>query len=450
MSGSRVLRGRVALFGGGSSIVFAVVTTNILRIFSSVVLTRLLNSEAYGVVGIVTSVAFVMAMISDSGITPFVVRHPEGKSQKFLDEVWTIRLIRGCILTIIMLIAASPIARLMGKEFLAGAIMAWSFSFLLDGISSLSNVTSVREGQLWRLSMVELAGNAMTIAATIIAALLIHSYWAIIIGMLTGLFLRVVMSYVFFVGSLRNFRLSRARTREIWGFSRNIAFSSILTLLIFQIDKLILAKMMTLTAFGLYSIAVALASAPEAIAYPYCSRVLYPAYAAAVREAPQTLRAVYYHSRRWISWLYAAGVGGLIGGAHMLVGILYDPRYLAVAPYLQIIAIRVALRLPNIAANEAMVAIGQTRAGLMANIARALWLILGASIALWNGNILFMVFVVATDELPASLYYWTALRKNGLFRLREELAYFLAIGIGYVIGAAVFDLILFLKPIFFG
>lgn len=439
MRGFSIAEARKLVFGGASSIVVAVAVTNVLRIFSSIVLTRLLDSEAYGIVGIVTSVAFVMAMLSDTGIIPYVIRHPEGHSKKLLDEVWTIRLVRGCLLTVVMFIAAGPIAQLIGKDYLMLAIMAWSINFFLDGISSLAGVTSVREGQLWRLSIVETVGNAATIVASIVAAALIHSYWAIIIGMLAGQSLRVVMSYMFFEKSFRRFRFSMLRSREIWQFSRNIAASSVLTLLILQTDKLVLAKMMSLTVFGLYSIATTLATAPEAIANPYCTRVLYPAFAAAVREAPDTLRTIFYSVRRNVSLLYAFGVGGLIGGAQLLVDVLYDPRYAAVAMYLQIVAIRVVLRLPNMVAYEAMVALGQTRPGLIANIARVVWLTVGTAIALWHGNAILMVVVVATDEVPATLYYWGVLRRNRLLRVREELLYFLMIGVGMAAGLAVLE-----------
>ena len=438
MSGFSITQAKKLLSGGGASIVVAVAITNVLRIFSSIVLTRLLNSEAYGIVGIVTSVAYALAMLSDSGIVPYVIRHPDGTSKTLLDEVWTIRLVRGCALTVLMFIAAGPIAHLIGKDYLATAIMAWSVNFFLDGISSLAGVTSVREGQLWRLSIVETVGNAVMIAASITAAALIHSYWAIIIGMLTGQSVRAVLSYVCFENSYRKLRFSGPRSREIWQFSRNIAASSILTLLIFQLDKLVLARMMSLTVFGLYAIAVTLAAAPEAIANPYCARVLYPAYAAAVREAPETLRAIYYSARRGVSLLYALGIGGLIGGAQLLVDVLYDPRYAAVAMYLQIIAIRIALRMPNVVANEAMVALGHTSPGLIANIGRAVWLVAGAAIALLYGNAILMVFVVATDEVPATLYYWAALHRYRLLRVREELLYFLLIGVGAAMGLAVF------------
>ena len=438
MSGFSITQAKKLVSGGGASIIVAVAITNVLRIFSSIVLTRLLDSEAYGIVGIVTSVAYAIGMLSDTGIVPYVIRHPDGTSKVLLDEVWTIRLVRGCALTVIMFVAAGPIAHLIGKDYLTTAIMAWSAVFVIDGFSSLAGVTSVREGQLWRLSIVETVGNAVMIAASITAAALLHSYWAIIIGMLTAQAVRAVMSYVCFDNSYRNLRFSRLRSREIWQFSRNIAASSILTLLIFQLDKLVLAKMMSLTVFGLYAIAVTLATAPEAIANPYCSRVLYPAYAAAVREAPETLRSIYYSARRGVSLLYALGIGGLIGGAQLLVDVLYDPRYAAVAMYLQIVAIRIVLRMPNVVANEAMVALGYTSPGLIANIARAVWLVIGAAIALWYGNAVLMVFVVATDEVPATLYYWAALHRHRLLRVREELLYFLLIGVGVAAGLAVF------------
>lgn len=429
-------RARRLLAGRAASVVTGVAVTNSLRIFSSIALTRLLDSSSYGVVGIVTSVAFMIAMLTETGIIPFVIRHERANDRVFLDEVWTIRLVRGALLTLAMIALASPIAAFLGKRYLALVIMAWSFSFLLDGLTSLSFATGVREQRLWRLSLLDMATSVSSICLSIVSAIVLHNYWAMMIGMLGSQALRVVLSYRLFPAAGRMLRFNLDRSREIWAFSRNIALSSALSLFIFQVDKVLLARMMPLAAFGLYAIATTLATAPEAIATPYCGRVLYPAYADAARGARASLGQVFYGLRRRLSLLYAVGVGGLIGGAPVLVGILYDARYAGVALLLRIVAVRVLLRMPNLAAYEATIAVGNTRTGLFANVARAAWLLAGGAAALWRGDPLVMVGVVATDEVPATLWYWFALRRLAILRVTEELLYFASAAIGIGLGAA--------------
>ena len=143
LRGLSVQRLRQLATGAAASILFSVLMTNALRIVSSMTLTRLLDSHAYGVVGVITSIAYMLAMLTDIGLLGFIVRHDEGDDPKFLDQVWTIRLVRGFALSLLMVAVAKPGAALLGKPELAPVVALWSISFLLDGLSSLSFATSI-------------------------------------------------------------------------------------------------------------------------------------------------------------------------------------------------------------------------------------------------------------------------------------------------------------------
>ena len=444
LRGLSVQRLRQLATGAAASIVFSVAMTNVLRIASSMTLTRLLDSHAYGVVGVVSSITYMLAMLTDIGLLGFIVRHDEGDDPAFLDQVWTIRLLRGIGLTLLMMAIAKPGAELLGKPELAPVVAVWSLCFLLDGLSSLAFATAVRNKQLWRLSTLELSANIITLAVSIAAALMWRSYWALIAGMMTGAIAKTCLSYVIFPKTARRIHISPARSAELWRFSRFIAMSSVLSLLILQSDKLVLARLMPLSAYGLYSIAVTLAAAPGALAAPYATRVLYPTYSKAVREAPNTLRRIFYQARRKVVLLYMFCVGGLLGSAQLVVDIMYDPRYHSVAPYLQLIAISTTLRITSNAANEMLIAVGQMRATFFANVCRVIWLVIGGAIGLTTGKIMLLVAIVGTVEVPGMLCYWIFLHRQKLLNLREE-AYGLAaglcgVGVGWLVSTGLIGL----------
>jgi O-antigen/teichoic acid export membrane protein len=120
-------------------------------------------------------------------------------------------------------------------------------------------------------------------------------------------------------------------------------------------------------------------------------------------------------------------VGGLLGAAQLIVNILYDPRYHAVAPFLRLIAISAVLRITTAAANEVLIAAGRMRATFLANMCRVIWLAVGGGIGLWTGNIMLLVAIVGTVEIPGMLCYWWFLHRAKLLNLREE-SYGLAAG----------------------
>ncbi len=426
--------------GGAASIIFVAVCSNLLRIVSSATLTRLLDVKAFGIVGLVTTVAFVFTLLSDIGVQPFVIRHAQGDDPAFLDEIWTLRLIRSVGLTLIMAATARPAAVALGKPELYPVIMLWSLNFTLDGLASMAFATAVRERQLWRLAMLDLGMSLCQFIISVMLALIFRSYWALLAAMILGSAFKSLLSYLIFPHSSRRLRLSRERAREMWKFSRFIAPSSLMTLVILQADKLILVRMMPLAIFGLYTLAVTISSAGGALATNYCRRVLYPAFAETVRSGGASLRVVFYQKRRWMNYLYMVAVGGVGGGAGLIVSILYDHRYQGVTVYLRLLCISATLVLANTASEEVLIASGNLRATLNANVVRMLWLIGGVSVALVNGSTLFLVAIFGLVEVAAMANYWFNLRKMGLLDLREELAGLLVAGAGAGLGYAVAEL----------
>ena len=429
--------------GGAASIIFAAVGSSLLRIVSSVTLTRLLDVQVFGIVALVTSVGSVFQLVSDIGVQPFIIRHPRGDDPVFLDEIWTLRLIRSVMLTLIMSASAGLVAKALGKPEFTWVIMLFSLSFTLDGLSSMSFATSVRERKLWRLAILDLCTSIAQFIVAVVLAFIFRNYWSILFAMLSASALKVILSYTMFPNSIRRPRFSRDTSREMWNFSRFIAPSSLMTVFILQSDKLVLARLMPISAFGLYALSTTISTAGPALASSYARRVLFPVYAQAVRDGSQTLRQVFYATRRWQNLFYMMAIGGIGGGAELIVALLYDPRYHGVVIYLRILSIGSAFVLVSSSSEEMIIALGHLKNTVYATFTRLMWLFLGATVAfLLKTNIIFLVLVFGTVEVVAAIFWWTRLHKEKLFDLKEEAAGLLAAGLGATIGFGVSWIIL--------
>lgn len=410
-------------FGAASIVLVTTGATLAIRILSSITLTRLLAPDAFGLVGIINSIFFAITMVSDIGIQSYLMRHADADNPRFRDVIWTIHLWRSLMLFVIALAAAPVAAMLLAKPQLEWPLIVASSTLLLNGFTSLAPMTEIRAGRIGKLSTIDLSLTMIQTIVTIAIAFWLASAWAIIIAMVLQSALRAVLSYVLFPGSGRRLAIDAGVSRDLFGFSRFVLMSSTLTLAIAQADKFVLARLLTLHDFGFYAIAVNLAAVPLGFLSAYVARVLYPAYARAWNEAPEQLRQTYYSARRNVALLYALATGALAGGAAMFVALLYDHRYLTIGPYLSLLAISACLRLPNLAAAEAMTATGRVQVTLYANIARFVWLM----VAGMAGFILFgaigLVGAVGLIELPPMLYCWVVLRRAGILNLASELGY---------------------------
>ncbi|WP_132386383.1 oligosaccharide flippase family protein [Novosphingobium sp. PhB165] len=415
-------------------VVVTVILNNLLRAVSGMILTRLLVPEVFGISGIVASIQFAATMSTDFGFQPFVVRHKNGDDPRFLDTVWTASLIRALFLALVLVVCARPIAMLLEKPELALIIAVSSLTFVLDGFSSSSMLTALRQRLVLRLSAIDIVVLVVQIAVSAVLAYFWRSYWAILAGMLTNGTLKLVLSYVMFDDSFRKFRLDRDVVQELWSFARYITGSSLIFLVISQCDKFVLAKVMSLNHFGLYVLAGNLASAPLAFAMTYASRVLYPTYAQLWRDGHGDLKAKFYERRKIPSLLYTFATGGIIGAAPIIVKLFYSARYAEAAIYLQVLSISSLLALSSNAGNEALLAAGHVRASLEASISKLVWLAFAGVAGFVFYGEFGLIVAVGVMELPALLVKWVRMQKFDLLDLRQELFYLAAGPVGVACG----------------
>ena len=414
-------RWKLAMGSSVSLVTITVVASTLLRLASSLILTRLLSPEDFGAAAITAAILGVMLMISDLGFEVFVIQHRNGDDPRFLDVVWTIRLLRSVVLTLLLLLLAGPLATLIGKPALTAAIAVTSLHFIIEGLSSLTLMTVVRQQKLFRLSCVDVSTTALQIVFGIILAMVFRSYWALIVSGLLAAAVKSVLSYAAFDDSRRRLRFDRDYFAEMWTFGRTIVSAQAIQVLLSQVDKFVLSRLFSLNLFGIYSIASNLAGAPAAFTTAYPTRVLLPAFAKAHRDDPGSLRTVYYDSRRTIMLLYMAAMGGFIGVAPAIIDILYDPRYATAGQYLRFLAIAPLIGLNNYAAREVLIVIGKVKPLLIGNFVRLAWLA-GAGIAAYLGwGPIGLVVAVGTIEVPVLCYNWWELRRNALLRMDQEL-----------------------------
>lgn len=400
---------------GTSALAMSTVISNLLRIVSTVCLTRLLAPEVYGITGMIMSVFYMINMVTDIGLQAYVVRHQRSDEPDFLSSVYTIHAVRGVGLALIGMALAWPLAFLLQKPALAVPLFVSSLVLVIDGQVTLHQFIGLRDGRVQRYSMIDLISSASQTLSAIAFAFVFRNVWAIIASMFVASAAKVWAGYSLFPGSSLRYRLDRDIAADLWRFSKVIAVSSALTLMIGQIDKLVLARSLPLSQFGIYVIAASLAGAPVAFAANYAAAIVYPAAAVAARDVSSIAEA-YYRSWGRFFYLYAFGGGALIGVADLLIRLLYDPRYLSAAFYLSILAVSTALAMTTRAMESVQVASGRPRVALQFNALRIACLLGAAILALAQGQPLFLIAALGLLEIP--VYFFGLFRMGQLHEIR--------------------------------
>jgi len=428
-----VSRVRPYLGDGSSLLIILQAATSILRLGSNLILTRLLVPEAFGVVAIVVSIWYVLVMLSDLGLRAYVTRHPTA-SDELVQTVWTIRFIRNIFLATIMFVGADFFANIYSAPEVSPAIRMASAFILIEGLTSLGFLTNERARRVIRLTLIDFVKFLFATTVTIIAAYFLRNFWAIIISMFVSSVFTLVVSYTLVKGPPIRFRLDREHVLDLWRFCRFVIPASMISIVLTQTDKFFLAKFFPLAELGKYMLASALAMTILTVIGEYVMRVFYPRFAQVVREAPEKAADVFYASRRQVTLLLAFGAGGVIGGAELIIRILFNDNYLGAGFYLAILCLQPLARLSSVPAEQALVAMGFIRITLVANILRLAWVLGAAPIAYFQIGPLAVIVVMSLTEVVLLPFFWWHLHRRGLLKVSEELFIFGVAAVGYLIG----------------
>jgi len=431
-----------ALFKMDASIVITtMLTLNLLRVVSSLILTRLLAPADFGILGMVTIVHYAINMLLDVGTDTFIVRHHDINERRLLDVVWTVRVARTLLSAVIVALSAGICARVLGNESLTAVLIVSALGLVASAPQSLSLSIATRNKRLVLMSSLDVFLAVSNLVITVGIAFFLRNYWAAVISSIVGSSLRTLLSYAVFPSPFYRFAYDKKIVAEMWKFSRFVAGSSLITLFVSQFDKVVLGHFLTIEQFGIYILAVNLAFVPQMFCGMYGQRVLFPTYSQAHRSDPNSMRRVFHEKLKRVGPLYCFLVGGLIGFAPVVIGVMYQDRYAQAAYYLSLLSIPSFFALSSVAATEALVAIGEVRATYHANLVRLGWLLPATAVAAYWGRADAILVAIAFTELPATIYTWWKLRGNGVLSLRREMPTFLVGALGIAVGWGAYKIV---------
>ncbi len=241
---------------------------------STIILARLLAPEDFGVVAMAMVAVALLEVFTSSGTDLALLRAAEPTREHY-DAAWTLEIIQSVVLAAVLLLAAPLIGGHFEDERVTDVIRILSLRALIGGFQNIGVVNFRRELQFGREFQFGVIKKLATFTATIVAAFLLHNFWALVIGQVLGRLIEVVVSF-----RMSDFRprLSVARMGDIWGFSRWLIVSRFARLLNRQFDRWVVGSIGGAGAMGHYYVASDFGSSPsDEIVLPM-SRAAFPVY----------------------------------------------------------------------------------------------------------------------------------------------------------------------------
>lgn len=341
-AGTRSSLGRLAdmwtkvLHNPSAMIIASTATQSALRLVSNVILARLLAPSAFALTAITALILTGIQMVSDVGIAITALR--EGAlSRDDEDRLWTMQLVRGVGVGLIVAAVAVPVAWIYQDMRLRDVLFALALMPVFQGAQSLYPILALAHRRLLPSTLVELGGRIVAMTTSILVALVSPTVWSLVIGTLLAVAFTTLASHVL-SGRMPRFLFDRGYIKRQWRFSRWIQTSSTLTFVGMQIDKALFPFLFGMTALGLYGIGATFAAIPSQVTQRWSASVFYPLTVQLLKgDAAARARLL---GVRTTMLLYSTIVTlGVMAVSPPFFLLFYEPRYHAAAGFAEILAI---------------------------------------------------------------------------------------------------------------
>ncbi len=257
------------------------VVTRGLGVVSTLALVRLLAPSDFGLVALGTAFAQSIEAFSVLGVEDVVVRAHE-PDRALYNTAFTINALRGLVTAVALAVVSAPMADFFGDSRLQPILLALAAATLIAGFENIGVVDFRRSFAFNKEFKLQILPRIAGIVLTVGSAVVLRSYWALVIGIVSTRTLRTVLGY-----SMHPFRprVTLQAWRSMIGFSVWTWFISLAGLLRDRAPSFVVARVVGAVQLGFLTVADEIGSLPSSeLLEPLC-RACFSSFAAARNHA---------------------------------------------------------------------------------------------------------------------------------------------------------------------
>lgn len=391
-----------------------------LSLARNLILARLLMPEDFGLAAIISVCQTGLAMVSDVGLEPSVVRHERGDDERFLRTIWTLQILRGFVLFLGCVALAYPVAWFYGEPILAPLMIISGLTPVISGFRSTARMQYKRHMNLRRFTILSTALKPVNLAVIVLMAWWFRDVWGLVLGAVAIKLINMPCGHIFLNGIKHRLAWDREAVREVATFGRWVFVSTIFTFGAMQSDRLILGALVPMNVLGIYSIAMVLASVAHDIVKSISGTVLFPALSVKFRTDPgQRDRRV----RRARGVVLHAGLilaVGMIAVAPAFLHYAYPTRFADAGWVAQLLGVSVWLMMLSGTSSQVLLALGESKALAQGNAFNLVVTILASIAGFYLNGIIGFVAGYAVGTAACEVVLGWRARKLGVSLLWQD------------------------------
>lgn len=392
----------------------------LLSIGASMALARLLTPTDIGVFSVTAVLLSFVSNLRDMGAGQYLLQEKELTADR-VRATWTVQLGLGLLFAFVVAVAAWPAAAFYREPRMVGLMLVMSLNFAATPFGSLTYVFLMREMRFDRLALMRFVSGVVSACLSIWLAWTGHGPYSLAIGSLCGTIANAALG-IYFRPRTFPWLPGLAEVRRVLSFGSRISLSTVVNSAGAGAPDLLLGKLQSLQAAGLYSRANGLASIFHKLVMDAVLSVAIPLLSKANRERAD-LEAPFVNLQTYVTAIGWPFMAFLAIYAQPITHLLYGSQWDASVGVLRFLAAGMALLLPGTICSSALNACGAAQRLVRTTVVTMSFQIVLTACGAWFGLLeAAQAFVAAS--LVASVLWLRTTQPVVRFRWRRLVAVF--------------------------
>ncbi|MBK9574229.1 MAG: oligosaccharide flippase family protein [Rhodoferax sp.] len=373
----------------------------LIAVVSSMVIARLLTPTEVGVFSVTMVLLMFVATVRDMGAGQYLVQEKELTTER-IRAVWAVQLGLGLGLAALVVLASHPVAVFYNEPRMRDIMLVVALNYAINPFGSLTYAWLMREMQFESVALMRFSASASGAVVAIWLAWKGHGPISLAYGSMASTLVNALMS-VYFRPKSFPWLPGVSEIRRVLVFGSQLTVSSIVGTLSGSAPELLVGKLQSLTAAGLYSRASGLVHMFHRLFVDAVGAVCLPWFARQSREhgsfVEPFLKATAYVTA--FGWSFCVAVVCL---AHPIIQVLYGDQWYLAVELARLLAVATAFSVPASLCHTALLSSGAVTVIARVTITSALQSVFFASLGASQGLIVMGVAMIASAAVSATLW----------------------------------------------
>lgn len=294
----------------------------LIGVVSTIILARLLEPHDFGLIAIAMSFYLMIELLSNSGMQIILVQNQNATADDY-NTAWTINFIIGLLSACVLFFFADNISRFYGYVEIKHILYTVSVLFVINGLKNIGVVDFQKNLTFEKEFKLLIVPKIISFFVTIILALWLRTFWALVIGNVIYKVVEVIGSYV-----LHPFRpaFCLKKKEEMFRFSKWLMINNVFIYINSHLPELILGKVAGPKLVASYTMSYEITSTVTTELIAGFNRAIFPGYSK-VANNKNKLKVLYSKTLAILGYISIPMGVGLATVSPVLVPVLLGPKW---------------------------------------------------------------------------------------------------------------------------